>query len=189
MQLQILICLSLCLAITCIFYSLSSFDTQRKEGSIEERKTDSPPVVKKSKSESPPLLVPSYHLPSSGVAFYPYSFGWPTAHPSHPPDVFFYPSSSKALEAAKTLASIHQYQKLVKSQPPTEAKSFTCDSLTAGLLNLLKKHHVDPDLKDKIMSEVNSIIDQVQSTLLPQCNGDPMAISAPVKVAQLGRIS
>lgn len=133
--------------------------------------------------------VPSYGLPSSGVAFYPYSpFGWPTAHPPHPPDVFFYPSSSKALEAAKTLASI-QYQKLVKSQPPTEAKSFTCDSLTAGLLNLLKKHHVDPDLRDKIMSEVNSIIDQVQSTLLPHCNGDPMAITAPVKVAQLGRIS
>lgn len=158
---------------------------QRKE--IEERRTDSPPVLKKSKSESPPLLVPSYHLPSSGVAFYPYSpFGWPTAHPSHPPDVFFYPSSS--LEAAKTLASI-QYQKLVKSQPPTEAKSFSCDSLTAGLLNLLKKHHVDQDLKDKIMSEVNSIIDQVQSTLLPQCNGDAVAINPPVKVAQLGRIS
>lgn len=146
-------------------------------------------MSKKSKSESPQLLVPSgYHLPSS-VTFYPYpAYGWTTAHPSHPPDVFFYPSSSKALEAAKTLASI-QYPKFVNHQPPTDAKSFSCDSLTAGLLTLLKKHHVDPDLRDKIMSEVNSIIDQVQSTPLIHCNGDPMAITTPVKVAQLGRIT
>lgn len=147
-------------------------------------------MSKKCKSESPPLVVPNgYPLPSS-VTFCHYpAYGWTAAHPSHPPDVFFYPSTSKALEAAKTLASI-QYPKFVNnSQPPTEAKSFSCDSLTAGLLSLLKKHHVDPDLRDKIMSEVNSIIDQVQSTPLIHCNGDPMAITTPVKVAQLGRIT